>query len=88
MVMKRDTLMQNPDREFQDPRRLLEDQELTDKQKVQLLMNWRLDLLELERATEENMASAKDTGKVAEKMKKVNDALGALGASPRSGTPL
>lgn len=86
--MKRDELMKDPEREFREPRHLIEDQELSDTQKIQLLINWRLDLLELQRATEENMAGTNDSGEVAERLKQVTDALEDLGASPEGGTPL
>jgi hypothetical protein len=86
--MKRKTLMLNPEREFRDPRRLIEDQALSDKQKVQLLMNWRLELIELQRATEENMTGADESGEVTERLRKVTDALEDLGAGSPYDTSL
>ena len=88
MVMKSDELMRSPETAFRDPQRLLENAELSDEQKIRLLMNWRLDLLELDRAAEESMASTNDTGKVAERLSKVNVALDSLGARPEDGSPL
>ena len=88
MVMKRDKLMRNPEREFKDPERLMEDQELSEKQKIELLVSWRWDLLELERATEENMGGTNDTGQVAEQLRKVNRALEKLGAEADGESPL
>ena len=82
MVTKRGILMEDPEREFHDPRHVLENHELSEAQKLQLLLNWRLDLLELERATEENMAASIDSGDVAEQLKKVTDALEELRATP------
>lgn len=88
MIMKSAETMQNPERVFRDPARVLEHQEMSEEQKIRLLMNWRLDLLELERATEENMAGDDDTGSVAERLSKVNAALEELGARPGEGSPL
>jgi len=88
MVMKPNEPMQNPERVFRDPQRVLEHQELSEEQKIRLLMNWRLDLLELERATEENMAGTDDAGNVAERLSRVNAALDELGARPGEGSPL
>jgi hypothetical protein len=76
MLRKRDTLQRNAEQQFQEPQRVLEDQNLSDEQKIQVLLNWQLDLIELQRATDENMPSVNSpAGEVAEKLRKVNDAL-------------
>jgi hypothetical protein len=76
MVIKRDILVQNAEREFKEPQHLLEDQDLSDDQKIQILLGWQLDLLDLQRAADENMPSADSpSGEVAEKLQKVSEAL-------------
>ena len=86
MVMQRDKLMRNPQDEFRKPQHIVECQELSDEQKIQLLLNWRLDLLELQRADAENMqADGGDSGDLAVDLKNVTDALRMLDADPRTG---
>lgn len=86
MVMRRDKLMRNPNNEFRSPQRVVDDPELSDVQKVELLLNWRLDLLEMQRADNENMqATPEQEIDVATDLKSVTDALLALGADPATG---
>ena len=85
MVMSRDKLMKDPQAEFRSPERVLEDQELSDQQKIALLMNWRLDLLEMQRADSENMQGTSEEDDVAAELKSVTDALTTLGADPATG---
>ena len=59
-----------------NPKQLLDDDSLTTSQKLNGLQDWRLDLLERQKATEENMPSSDDqSGEVAEELRRVNDAL-------------
>jgi hypothetical protein len=51
-------------------------------------MNWRLELIELQRATEENMTGADESGEVTERLRKVTDALEDLGAGSPYDTSL
>lgn len=86
MVMSREKLMRNPQDEFRAPQHIVEDQELSEKQKIELLMNWRMDLLELQRANGENMQKdADDSGELAVELKNVTDALQMLDADPCTG---
>jgi hypothetical protein len=86
MVMRKDKLMRNPQEEFRTPQRVLDDPELSENQKVSLLMNWRSDLIEIQRADGENMQNAADDeGDVAVALKRVTDALTTLGADPATG---
>lgn len=85
-MMRRDKLMRNPQKEFQSPQRVLDAPELSDKQKIALLMNWRSDVMEIQRADGENMQNAaEDEGDVAAELKRVTDALTQLGADPATG---
>lgn len=47
----------DPELEFGDPRKLADDPALTTRQKLKILEDWKLDLLELQKAEEENMPS-------------------------------
>jgi hypothetical protein len=86
MVMRRDKLTQNPRDEFRSPQRVVEDSELSNSQKIEVLLNWRLDLLEMQRADTENMQTGSEQGSdVATDLKSVTDALLALGADPATG---
>jgi hypothetical protein len=74
--------MLDPEREFKNPHRVVEDQVLSAKQKIAVLISWRLGILELQRATAENMTSPHDdAGEIAENLKNVTDALVELGAN-------
>jgi len=48
----------NPEREFGDPRRLADESALSTREKLEILVSWRADLIELLRAEEENMPIA------------------------------
>jgi hypothetical protein len=79
MVLTKEQLVRDPQGTFSEPRRVVENQELTAEQKLTILKSWQLDLLELLRATEENMPSAdRQPGEVAEELRQVNDALVAV----------
>jgi len=61
------------------PRRVLTDDGLSTTDKIRLLEDWRLDLLEKLRASEENMPSAIERpGDVAERLRQVTEALAIL----------
>ena len=86
MIINRNKLMRNPEGEYLSPRNIVEHPELAHEQKIQLLMNWRNDLLELQRANGENMQkSGDDSGDIAEDLKTVTDALLTLDADPSTG---
>jgi hypothetical protein len=78
MVMNRDALVRNPQETFKEPNRVVESQDLSDAQKIEVLENWRLDLLELLVATEENMEGISAPGEVADKLRRVCEVLDAL----------
>ena len=48
----------DPEHRFGDPRQLAADPAISDAEKLRILESWRLDLVELQRAEEENMPSA------------------------------
>lgn len=59
-----------------NPDHVLLDQSLDDRQKIAVLEDWLQDLLELQTATGENMASNdNELGEVARQYQRVNDAL-------------
>jgi len=60
-----------------DPRSIFHDGSLTDEQKIRLLEDWRLDLLERQRASEENMDSPdrRSAGVIGEQLRLVTSAL-------------
>lgn len=60
-----------------DPRSIVQDASLTDEQKIRMLEDWRLDLLERQRASEENMDSLdrRSAGDIGEQLRLVTSAL-------------
>lgn len=58
-----------------DPRELLDRQDLTRDQKIGLLKDWQLDLMERMKATEENMTGNKDESRLAEQLRNVTGVL-------------
>ena len=76
MMVKRKELLRDPDKVFVDPTRLVERSDLTKTDKLELLEQWRLDLIELQQAADENMPSANaETGDTAEKLRRVSEAI-------------
>lgn len=70
--------MQRPER----PNDVLQDDTRSREQKQEYLENWRLDLLERVRATEENMAaSTRKTDELSDQLRRVNTALAELRGS-------
>jgi hypothetical protein len=67
-------------RQFDEPQAVLNDASMTDAQKKQCLEDWRVDLLECLRATEENMRIPDDrpAPDIAEELRRVTDALASL----------
>jgi hypothetical protein len=80
MVETRKSLTRDPEREFLEPHYLVERQDISAEDKLTLLKNWHADLLELQRASEENMPSANvPAGLAAEKLSKVAQAIELVG---------
>lgn len=67
---------------------LIRDDSVSTQEKIRQLEDWRLDLLEKQRATEENMrpSSAGDGENVGEDLRRVTEALADLQESPGSGS--
>lgn len=75
-MLKRKDLTRDTERVFKEPSHVLENDELSPADKIRVLENWKLDLLELQRASEENMAGQAGQGaKVAERLRAVNESL-------------
>ena len=72
-------LLRDPGREFSDPIELVEHPDLSQPDKLELLRQWRLDLIELQQATGENMPSAgTEPGETADKLRRVTKAIAEL----------
>jgi hypothetical protein len=69
----------DPESAFREPRFLLEDGSRSDAEKIQLLLDWRQDLLELQTAAEENMPNQVGESNGAARLQAVMDALIKLG---------
>jgi nitrogen fixation protein len=54
-MFKKSEAMTNPQKIFREPKYVVENDELSDQEKITILENWKLDLMELQKATEENM---------------------------------
>jgi hypothetical protein len=75
-MLKRSDLTRDTERLFKEPGRILENDELTLADKIRVLENWKADLLELQRACEENMTGKDGQGEnVAERLRAVNESL-------------
>jgi hypothetical protein len=74
-MLKRSDLTRDTQRMFKEPSHILETDELTLADKIRVLENWQLDLVELQRASEENMAGYDGQGDVAERLRVVTEAL-------------
>ena len=66
----------DPERTFVEPKRLIADKELSDGDKLALLESWQADLIELQKAAEENMGPANvSPGENAAKLASVTEAI-------------
>lgn len=66
----------DPETEFNDPRQLVESTSLTATEKLKILESWQMDLIELQKAEEENMSNGStDTGSTAKKLAEVMEAI-------------
>ncbi|HET7204177.1 MAG TPA: hypothetical protein VFI92_12500 [Steroidobacteraceae bacterium] len=69
----------DPQSAYREPRFVLEDESRSDAEKIQLLLDWRQDLLELQTAAEENMPDQRSESNGATRLQAVMDALITLG---------
>ena len=66
-------------RQFDDPRELVECEDLSDADKIKVLQDWQSDLIQLEKAVEENMPSINcEPGETAVKLTQVTAAIADL----------
>jgi hypothetical protein len=72
-------------REFEHPRAILGDHELSTEQKIRLLKEWELDLRELQVAAEENMIDENSPGTTGELLQECRRALNQLDATDAEG---
>jgi hypothetical protein len=69
--------------------RLVESDELTDMEKLKILESWQMDLIELQKAEEENMpGGSEDPGDTARKLEAVTAAIETLRTSGGEDTPV
>lgn len=74
--MNTTSMLGDVERRYGAPRRVLESNDLTPREKIAVLESWRLDLIELQTATGENMAAPEPASSDAsEKLREVNSAL-------------
>ncbi len=75
-MLKKSEAMANPQKIFREPRYVVENEELSDPEKITILENWKLDLMELQTATEENMpATGTEADSAADELRAVIEAL-------------
>jgi hypothetical protein len=78
-MTKTQALIRDPDREFREPDELLKRSDLSVNEKLLVLRSWHADLVEMQKATEENMADlANDRDDSCATMTKVAAAIFAL----------
>jgi hypothetical protein len=66
-------------RQFDDPRELIERKNLSDEDKIKVLQDWQSDLIQLQKAVEENMPSIScEPGETAVKLTQVTAAIAKL----------
>lgn len=76
--MKRDLdkLIRDPERAFEEPRELIERSDLSTNEKILVLESWQSDLIELQKAVEENMISDnRNPGETAARLAQVTAAI-------------
>ncbi len=76
---KRASTIVDPEAAYHEPHLILEDGSRSDAEKIQLLLDWRQDLLELQTAAEENMPNQRGDANGATRLQAVMDALITLG---------
>ncbi len=75
-MLKKSRTMTDPKSLFKEPRYVVANQELSDQEKITILENWKLDLIELQKATEENMpGTGTETDAVGDDLRAVIEAL-------------
>jgi hypothetical protein len=85
MLQRPSARRRDVERLFEDPAKVVENEELSKADKLKILENWKLDLIELQRANDENMARyGRDGGDVAESLRAVSMALESLRGLPGS----
>lgn len=62
-------------KDFDSPEAVLASDGLSPDQKIAILEDWRIDLVELQTAADENMAAGKGSDAVAEELQQVSEAL-------------
>lgn len=77
--LNRERALADPEATFRQPRIVVEHGELSDADKIRILLNWRQDLLEMQTAGAENMPDLSGESQVATRLQAVTDALLALG---------
>lgn len=76
MKKKIQELIRDPDGAFREPAEVIERDDLSVDEKIAVLQSWQADLVELQKATEENMSdSGGDSGKTAAKLSQVTAAI-------------
>ena len=76
MSAKLQQLIRDPDGRFRNPVELLERSDLSDEDKITILQSWQTDLIELQKAVEENMQNATgDSGETAARLAAVTAAI-------------
>ena len=71
-MLSKDELMRHPAAVFKEPLRVLEHPELSADQKVAILTQWKDEVVQRQKAEEENMG---DGGSVAELLREIQNAL-------------
>ena len=75
-MSKKTETITDPNKYFRKPHHVLESKNLSDQAKISILEDWKLDLIELQTATEENMsATGVETDAVADDLQAVIEAL-------------
>lgn len=83
MLQRRSASSRDVERLFEDPAKVADNEELSKADKLKILENWKLDLIELQRANDENMARyGREGGDVAESLRAVSMALESLRRVP------
>ena len=73
------SLIHDPELQFGDPKRLAMNRDLSLQRKLEVLESWRLDLIELQRAEDENMSSGDaDLGSTAKRLAEVSAVIALL----------
>lgn len=75
MTKKLERLIRDPQSEFHEPADIISRSDLSSQEKLTVLESWQADLIELQKALDENMSGTGEPGETATKLAQVTAAI-------------